>query len=262
MKLVKLLNLYELVEYREMLRNLTTYDLRTRYRGSIAGFLWTFLNPLLLLSVYYLVFSTVMRVDLDFYFLYMFIGLLPWTMFQSTVLTGVNSILSNANLIKKIYFPREIIPMSLLFSGIINYFLGMVIVAPFLFLLDLNVLRILIWFPIVLITQSMFTLGLIYLLSALNVFFRDIGHVVSLLITAWFYFTPVVYPDTMIPKEYRELFDLNPMKLFLDIYHNIFFYNKPVTIQHGLLCFGISLLILALGWVVFKKLEKKFAEEI
>lgn len=252
----------EIYKYKEMLKNLTTYDLRTRYRGSFLGFLWTFLNPLMLLSVYYLVFSTVMRINIEYYFLYMFIGLLPWTMFQTSILIGVNSIVTNANLIKKIYFPREIIPISVVFSGVINYLFGLIILIPFLFLLDLDILRIILWFPIVVITQSMFTLGLIFTLSALNVYYRDIGHVVSIFITAWFYFTPIVFPVSMIPQKYEYIFNLNPMKFYTDIYHNIFYYNQNPSTTTVVLCLLIAVAILILGWIIFSKLELKFAEEV
>lgn len=257
-----IIKIKEIYSYKEMLKNLTSYDLRTRYKGSFFGFLWSFLNPLLLLSVYYMVFSSVMRIDIDYYFLYMFIGLLPWTMFQSSVLIGVNSIITNSNLIKKIYFPREVIPLSVLFSGIINYLFGLLIIIPFLFLLDLNFFRILIWFPFVVITQSLFTLGLIFLLSALNVFFRDIAHILSIFMTAWFYFTPVVYPKTMIPPKMENFFSLNPMKLFIDVYHDIFYYNSQPTIMGACMCVGVALLSLIIGWIVFSKLQGRFAEEV
>ncbi|MDN4066511.1 ABC transporter permease [Paenibacillus vini] len=252
----------EIFTFKEMLKNLTTYDLRTRYKGSFFGFLWSFLNPLLLLSVYYLVFSSVMRIDIDYYFLYMFIGLLPWTMFQSSILIGVNSIISNANLIKKIYFPREVIPLSVLFSGVINYFFGLVIVIPFLFLLDLNILRILIWFPFVVITQSLFTLGLVFLLSSLNVLFRDVAHMISIFITAWFYFTPVVYPKTMISPDLEYIFNLNPMKLYIDIYHDIFYYNSTPNVTIAISCVVVGVITLIIGWMTFNKLQIRFAEEV
>jgi ABC-2 type transport system permease protein len=252
----------EIVKYKEMLKNLTTYDLRTRYKGSFIGFLWTFLNPLLLLSVYYIVFSTVMKINIDYYFLYMFIGLLPWTMFQTSVLVGVNSIVVNSNLIKKIYFPREVIPISVLLSGVINYLFGFVIILPFLFIIDQNFFRILLWFPFVVITQSFFTLGLVLMLSSLNVFFRDISHVVSIVITAWFYFTPVVYPTNMIPPRFEYIFNLNPMKQYIDIYHDIFYYNTSPSMENMLVCLGGGLTSLLIGWIVFHSMEKKFAEEI
>lgn len=252
----------EIKDYKEMLKNLTTYDLRTRYRGSFLGFLWTFINPLLLLSVYYIVFSTVMRINIEFYFLYMFVGLLPWTMFQSSLLIGVNSVVANANLIKKIYFPREIIPLSVILSGTINYLFGLVIIIPFLFLLDLSFLRIIIWFPFVLFTQSLFCLGLIFMFSAINVYFRDIGHMISIFITAWFYFTPVVYPTSMIPEKFEYIFNLNPMKFYLDIYHDIFYYNQVPDTNNVLLCLISGVVCVAIGWLVFRKLETRFAEEI
>lgn len=260
--MISLDKIRELVHYKEMLKNLTLYDLRTRYKGSIIGFLWTFLNPLLLLGVYYLVFSTVMRIDIDYYFLYMFIGLLPWMMFQSSLQVGVSSIITNSNLIKKIYFPREVIPLSTLFSGVVNYLFGMIILIPFLFILDLNVLQVLIWLPVALVTQSLFTLGLLFLFSSLNVFFRDMEHIISVVMMAWFYFTPIIYPSSMIPPKYEYLFNLNPLKYYIDFFHNILYYNAAPNSRDLMICIITGLAVLVFGWLVFHKLEKKFAEEI
>ncbi|MCZ8512552.1 ABC transporter permease [Paenibacillus filicis] len=252
----------ELYSYKEMIINLTLYDLRTRYKGSVFGFLWTFLNPLLLLGIYSLVFSTVMRMDIDYYYIFMFIGLLPWIMFQSSLQVGTGSIVRNSNLIKKIYFPREVLPLSVLLGSLINYLFGLIILIPFLFFLKLKLSIIIIWFPIVLLIHLILTFGLILLFSSLNVYFRDVEHIIGVLVTAWFYFTPVIYPSDLIPKKYEHIFSLNPLKPIFDLYHDLFYYGRVPVLNTVWICLLVAIIFFSLGWIVFAKLNKNFAEEI
>lgn len=255
-------NFRELYQYKDMIINLTLYDLRTRYKGSIVGFLWTFLNPLLMLAIYSLVFSTVMRIDIDYYFIFLFSGLLPWILFQSAIQSGIGSIIRNGNLIKKIYFPRQIIPLTTLFGSVINYFFGLVVLIPFLFLLKINPIIVIIWLPIVLLVFCVFTYGLMLLLSSLNVFFRDIEHVFGVLLTAWFYFTPIVYPVDLIPVKYSFIFQLNPLNRFIVMMHDIFYYGRAPTLEDLWISVLFAVVILIVGKIVFNRFSKSFAEEV
>lgn len=252
----------EVYSYREMLRNLVKRDLRTRYKASFLGFLWTFVNPLLQLVVYSAVFSTILRMNVDKYPMFLFVALLPWIFFSNCTQTGTTLIVSYGNLIKKIYFPREILPLANASAGLINLALSFLIafVALFIFKIPLNIS--LIALPLVMLVQFIFTLGFVYFLSALNVCFRDIEHLWGILTMAWFYLTPIVYPLDMVPSKYIQYFFYNPFTAFIMAYRDILYRGifPNFTILFNLLI--ISLLILLFGYLVFKRLEHNFAEAV
>lgn len=252
----------ELIQYRQMIKSLVLSDLRTRYKGSVLGFLWTFLNPLLMLAVYTVVFSTIMRFNMDHYTVYMFIGLLPWMNFSSSILSSTTVIIRNSNLVKKIYFPLEVLPLSTVFGGLINYLFGLIIMLAAIYISGMTLTGYVLYFPIILFLQFIFTFGLTLLFSSLNVFFRDLEHILGALVMAWFYFTPIIYPSTMIPEKYRFIFNINPMKPIIDSLQDIFYYQRNPEIMSLLLAFAYSTLLLICSWFIFRKLSKRFAEEV
>lgn len=252
----------EIIRYKQMLISLTQSDLRTRYKGSILGFLWTFINPLLMLGIYTLIFSTVMRIDMDNYSIFLFVGLLPWIFFQTSILNGAGVIIRNANLVKKIYFPREVLPLSTVLGALVNYLFSLLILIPFLIVYQLPFLKVIYYLPLILLIQFILTLGITFLVSSVNVYFRDIEHVLGIVTMAWFYFTPIIYPSTMIPKEYLFYFNINPMKPIIEAYQLIFYYGKAPEIFSLLTILVVSLVFLSLSWLIFMKLNRRFAEEV
>jgi lipopolysaccharide transport system permease protein len=252
----------ELYYYREMLKNLVTKELRARYKGSVFGFLWTFFNPLLILVVYSVVFSFVMRVQMDHYSMFLFIGLLPWNYLATSVQMGVTSVVSSSGLIKKTYFPREMLPLSIVISNLINYLLSLFILIPALLIVKIPLTIALLSFPIILIIQTILVVGLTLLLSAANVYFRDLEHITGVVIMAWFFFTPIIYPMEMVPDEIKSLFALNPMLPVIKAYQDIFFYQKfPDWSNLGIFTVG-SIIFFLFALTVFRKLQKNFAEMI
>ena len=217
----------ELYDYREMISNLVKKDLKVRYKGSVLGFLWTFLNPLLQLVVYTIVFSTIMRVDIDKYYIYLFVGLIPWIFFASSIQVGAVSIMMNKDLIKKIYFPRIILPIVTSNSAFMNMFYSMT-----------------------------------FIFSALNVFFRDLEYILNIIVMMWFYLTPIVYNIDMIPERHRFWFYLNPMTGIINFYRDILYYKRMPSFNSfgGIIIYGIIMIII--GYFVFEKLQKNFAEEL
>jgi lipopolysaccharide transport system permease protein len=252
----------EIVDYRQMLYSLVQSDLRTRYKGSFLGFLWTFVNPLIMLIIYGVVFSNVMRIDIENYYLFVFIGLLPWIYFQSSIQVSASSIITNANLVKKIYFPREILTLSIVIGALINYLLGLVILLIALLVMGVELSMYMMLFPLILLIQTLLTYGLALLVSSLNVFFRDLEHILGLLLMGLFYFTPIIYPADMIPDKYLVYFNLNPLKPILQAYHDIFYYKQLPDIGSLMLILLISIVVFYFGWTVFNKLNKRFAEEV
>lgn len=252
----------EINQYRSMLWSLTKSDLRTRYKGSALGFLWTFVNPLLMLLVYVLIFSFVMKINLPHYSVFMFIGLLAWNMFAMGIQTATGSVIAKANLVNKIYFPREILPLSVVLGALVNYLLSMVIMFVFLIISGFAPTWVWLYFPLIVLLETILTLGFALLFASLNVFFRDLEHMLGVLLMLWFYLTPIIYPITMIPKHFSYLLKLNPVTSIVLSYQDIFYYGTAPHWKLGLYGVIFSLLLLALGSVVFHTLSRRFAEEV
>lgn len=252
----------EIAQYRSMLWGMTSADLRTRYKGSALGFLWTFVNPLLTLVVYTIIFSVIMRANIKHYAVFMFTGLLAWNMFATSVQSASNVIVGRAALVKKIYFPREILPLSIVLGSLINYLLSLLIYIPFLLIYGFKPSWLWLYLPFIVLVVFMTTLGLSLVFSSLNVFFRDLEHMLGIFIQLWFYVTPVIYSINMVPARFRDLFKINPLTSVILSLQNIFYYGQPP--HWKLLMYGgfFGLVSLLFGTILFGKLSKKFAEEV
>ncbi len=261
----------KLFSYRELLYSLTKKELKVKYRGSALGFFWSLLNPILTMLVYSFVFSIVLMRggEIEEFAIFLICALLPFNLLQNSVNQGTGSIISNSNLVNKIYFPREILPLSIVFSNLINFFLELIalfIVLAFLgykFYLFLYILPVLIFFQIFLVV------GMTLLVSALNVFFRDLQHLITIVMMVWFFGTPIIYPLSMVPERFQPYIKfINPMTIYAAYYRNIFYYTKYPegagfpSVLETMAALGITLIIFFVGFFVFKKLEPRFAEEI
>lgn len=254
--------LREIYDYREMFKNLVKRDLRTRYKGSALGFLWTFVNPLLQLVVFSAIFSTILRMNVDKYPMFLFVALLPWLFFANSTQSGTGLIMAHSNLVKKVYFPRIILPLATTTAGMINMILSFLVAFVALLIFKMPMNSSLLALPLVMLVQFIFTLGFVFILSALNVYLRDIEHLWSNLVMAWFYLTPIVYPLDMVPAKFMNYFFVNPMTIFTLAYRDILYRGIfPNFILLGNLCV-ISMLLLLFGYLVFKRLERGFAEVV
>jgi len=252
----------ELYKYREMLKNLVRKDLRTRYKGSFLGFLWTFINPFMQLIVYSVIFSTIMKINISNYSMFLFVVLLPWTFFSSSLLSSTASIVNNKDLVKKVYFPREILPIAVTTSSFMNLLFGFIIVFPCLLATRVHLTLNVLYLPLILIIEYLLVLAFSIIISALNVYFRDLEHILGILMMGWFYFTPIIFPIEMIPHKYISYFFINPMTPISTAFRDILFYgSKPNLTMLGII--GIaSIFFLIFSHQVFHILEKNFAEEI
>lgn len=248
--------------YREMLKTQVKKDLRARYKGSFFGFLWNFANPLLQLAVFTIVFKDILKVQIPNFAIFIFVGLLPWIFFSSTILSSSSNIVGNANLIKKVYFPREVLPISLVTSGLMNYIFGLLVLFPVLLINDIAITWVVIYLPFVIAIQYFFVLGLSFIFSSLNVYFRDIGNILDVLVMLLFYMTPVVYSVDILPEHIRNILEMNPMAQFIGLYRDILIYDHEPNIAAISKLFVTSLLTLLVGLLIFKKLQKGFAEEL
>ena len=260
-------NLASLIRYRGLIQSLVARELKARYRGSVLGFFWSFINPLLLLLVYSFVFSTVMpntTVGIQPFALFMFCGILPWTWFTSALSEGTGSLISGGNLIKKVLFPAEVLPIVSVLANLVNFFLGLLILVPSLIYFQrLHVSLNLLWFPVTVLVQLVFTLGLALLLSALTVHFRDIRDLLSNLLMLWFFATPIIYSWRQENvQRYKALFNLNPFTHLAISYQEILFFG-PVGHWKWLLALGVSSVVLFLaGYWLFDRLRDSFAEAV
>ncbi len=249
--------------YKDMIYSLVRRELRGRYKGSVLGFLWTYINPLCQVIVYSMVFSVIFRVNIDKFYLYLIIGMMPWTFFNTSVQGGSTCIRAQSDMVKKIYFPREVIPISYVTSAFVNMLLSFIIVF-FAVLISgywFN-FEALLFLPLIIIFEYMLALGIAFIVSAITVYFRDLEQIIGVVMMAWIYVTPIMYNMDYVPEQYRKFVVLNPMTPIVEVYHQILYYRIIPTTNYLLLAFGTSMIVLILGFIIFAKLDKNFAEEM
>ena len=258
-----LLMFCNIYRYREMLINMVRRELRGKYKGSILGFLWTFINPLLQLVVYTIVFSNIMRMGVSNYEIFLFVALIPWMFFSTCVLSGAGSIIYNQSLVTKIYFPREILPLSVVTSNFINMIYCSVIVLAVVLFYHMN-LNLEVWFmlPVIAFIEYILVIGIVLIVSALTVYFRDLEHILGIIIMAWQFLTPVMYPESFVPSQYQAILYLNPMTPIIISFRDVLYYGKMPVVENLVYAFLWSLIIFICGFLLFGKLQKDFAEEL
>jgi len=264
-------NLRQLFRHRALIQILVARDVKARYRGSVLGFFWSFINPLLLLLVYQFVFTVIMprgeEMALEPYAVFLFCGLLPWTWFSSSLSEAANVLITHGNLIKKVMFPAEILPVVSVLSNMVHFLFGLPILIAFLIFYAIPLHpKELVWLPVVLSVQFTLTLGLAMVLAALTVHFRDIKDLLSNLLTLWFFATPILYPMTWVAErsEWGKFFmDFNPFAHLAISYQEILFYDGPFGHWKWLLALAVvGVVLFLLGYWLFDRLRDSFAEEV
>jgi ABC-2 type transport system permease protein len=255
--------LKELWQYREMIVSLVKRDLKSRYKGSVLGFLWMFLNPLLQLCVYTIVFSGIMRNGIEKYYLFLFVTLVPWIFFSTCLSNGTTVIFGQQDMVKKIYFPREVLPIAFTTSQFVNMLLSFVVI---LVVVLFNGIKIepTAWLclPLVMIIEYIICLGITFIAAGLTVYFRDLQHILGIVSMAWMYLTPVLYSADMVPEEYQKWFSLNPMTPVTVAYRDILYYGQTPQMNTLLSATVLGIIVLVIGKVVFSRLQRGFAEEL
>jgi lipopolysaccharide transport system permease protein len=260
-------NLARLSRYRGLIQSLVARELKARYRGSVLGFFWSFFNPLLLLLVYTFVFNYVLKArdpNADPYALFVFCGLLPWTWFATSLNESSGVLISGGNLIKKVLFPAEILPIVSVLANMVHFLLGLPILAGFLIYYGrpLQVSE-LVWFPVVVLVQLVLTLAFALILSAVTVHFRDIRDILSNLLTVWFFVTPIIYTWMNAPANIKAYLNVNPFMHLAVSYQEILFFDGPFGHMNLLLLLGaISIGFFLFGYFIFDRLRDTFAEEV
>lgn len=255
--------LHELYDYREMIFSLIKRDLRGRYKGSVLGFLWTFLNPLFQLVVYTLVFSVIMRAGYDKYYLFLFVALIPWIFFSTSVAGGASCIWAQKDMVNKIYFPREVLPIAHVTCQLVNMLLSFVVVFAVIIVTGYGINWIaILYLPIIVLVEYLMALGLTMLTSAVTVFLRDIEYILGIFMMAWQFLSPVMYGSDMVPEEVQPIFAINPMTSVLNAYRDIFYYKQVPQISTLLQATIFGVVMLIVGAFVFEKMKKHFSEEM
>lgn len=253
----------ELYAYREMIFSLVRRDLQGRYKGSILGFFWTFLNPLLQLVVYTLVFSVILRSDVEDYYLHLFVALVPWLFFSVSVSGGSSCIRCQQDMVKKIYFPREVLPIAFTTSQFVNMLLSFVVVIIVVAFSGRGInFGALLYLPIIMFVEYMLALGSALIVSSATVYIRDLEYLLGIVTMAWQFLTPIMYSIDLIPERYMALYMLNPMTPVIIAYRDILYYGRAPHLSTLVHATGVGIGLLIIGFLVFGKLKRHFAEQM
>lgn len=255
--------LEEIYAYREMVFSLVKRDLKGRYKGSALGFLWTFINPLFQLIIYTMVFSVIMRSNIEDYYLFLFVGLVPWIFFSSSLTGGASCIWSQKEMVKKIYFPREVLPISYTTSQFVNMLLTFIVIFGVLFVSGrkINVVALL-YLPVIMIVEYILALSVTMLASAITVYLRDVEYILGIVAMAWQFLTPVMYSFEQVPEQLHIIFKLNPMSWVIIAYRDILYYGNVPQVQTLCSAFALGMVLMVIGGGAFSRLQRNFAEEL
>jgi len=252
----------DLYNYRELLKTSVKKEIRGKYKNSFLGVLWSFLNPLLQILVYAIVFPLILKNNEKNYVIFVCCGLIPWTFFATAINRAAFTMIENGNIIKKVYFPREILPISVVTSEAINFLISTIIIIAFVFIYGLGVTKYVIFYPLIYIIQYILVLGISFIVSSITVYIRDLQHLISVAMQLLFYATPIVYASNTIPDNFKWILNLNPMTYIINGYRDIF-YNQTMPDVKALLILGIIMIaVCIIGYGIFSKLQKGFAEEL
>jgi lipopolysaccharide transport system permease protein len=257
-------NLQALVNSRELLFNWTRREFKVRYSQSVLGVTWALLQPFSMMVITTLVFSIFLRVpsrDIP-YPLFVYSGLLPWLYFANTLSTAIPSVADNYNLVSKVYFPREILPLSFLFVGFVDFLIASSIFVILLVIYQVQIGAAVLLLPLVILIQSILIFSISLILGGLNVFYRDIRFVIPLLLQLWMYLSPIFYPTDIVPERFRPFYFLNPLATLIDTYRRLIFFNQmPDWPYLGFAAF-VSVMLLLIAYRYFKRVEREFADLI
>jgi len=266
-------HLRELLSFRDLIVNLVVRELKARYKRSILGFLWTLLNPLAMMLVFTIVFTVLMpNNQIPNYPLFLLCGLLPWNFFSAGVMVSINSIVGNSDLVKKVYFPREALPLSSVMANLVNFLLALLVLFAVMVVVK-SKLSPWIWLlPLVILIQTCFILGIAFMLSTVNVFYRDTLMIMDVVMLAWFFLTPIIYPVALLPRSYevlghtvnvqRLLYILNPMASLVAAYRDLLYWGYRTNLDFLFRTAVTAVAVLIVGYGVFVRYSNRLGEKL
>lgn len=256
-------SLSEIFKYRQLISALVARHLASRYRGSSLGMLWSFLNPLCFMLIYLLVFKYYIRFDsVDNYSIYLFCGLLPWIWFNSGLLEATNSVVASGHLITKSMFPPEILPAVSVITNLVHYLLSLILLVFFMIFFKISFSWVLIFLPVLILIQALLMYSISLVLAALNVFYRDVQHLLGNILSLLFFLCPILYPPTTVPEKFRWTLDFNPIANLINMYHLIILDGKIPSLGQWSFLIVITFIIFLIGNKVFNKYREIFAESL
>lgn len=256
------MKLTELYNYRDLIRNLVSRDLKTRYKRSYLGILWSLLNPLLVIIVYTLAFDYIMKIKVRDFPMFFMCGYLPWSYLAASLSISLTSLSDSSSLIKAVYFPREILPISIIFSCLFHFLITFIFVFPILMIYGYYPQWTILYLPAVIILQTLFIFGLSLFLSSIHVFFRDIRYILDVILILWFWLTPIAYPISLIPDKFLFLYKLNPMALFVMAYRGALLNSGSLGPKYWIAIVIAALAAICLGYLPYSRIRRRLAEEI
>ena len=257
-----------LYKHRALIKNFVKRDLLARYKGSAMGVLWSVVHPFVMLLLYTMVFSTILRVRVgpaegtSIFAIYVFCGMLPWNAFQEGMSRSAGVILEHANLIKRTIFPAEVLPVYVVASGLVNELIGLGILMAAVLLTAKTLSPAIIWLPVILLLQGAFTLGLAWIMAALNVFLRDVGQILGMVLTFWMFLTPIFYPASLVPRSLEWILVVNPMVWLVEAYRSVILRGESPSLGTFLALAICSAAAFVGGRLLFQRLQGAFADVI
>jgi ABC-type polysaccharide/polyol phosphate export permease len=255
--------LASVVHYRELIRNLVLKDLKLKYRGSVLGFMWSLINPVVMIGVYAVAFTFILRTRVEGFVLFLLLGILPWGFFVSSANMATGAIIDNGSLMKSVAFPRAILPVAVVFFNLAQYLLTVMVLLPIL-LIAYRVPPSMPWllYPVFLALQVLFTIGVALLLAAGTAFFRDVRHLLEIALSVLFWLTPIVYPVAQASPRVQALILLTPLSPFIIAYQQIFYYRTWPGLDVWAMGIGYALVTFTAGVWLFLSVDDSLAEHI
>ena len=250
----------EIYKFKEMIKGWTKKELRTRYKGSFLGFLWTFVNPLMQLIIYSIIFPLILKLSEENYAMFLFVALIPWNYFTTCLQGSCGLIVANSSLVTKVYFPREVLPLSYTLSGLLNMVFSYMIVFPMLLVFRIPLSWNVLWLPVLMLGQTVLCAGISLFMCSVNVYFRDLEYLIGVALMGLYFLTPIMYKLETMPEQFRWLFRINPMTNYVELYRDVTFYGKSLNFPLFLGTLFYSVSIAVIGYITFGNLQKKFTE--
>ena len=253
----------EVYRYRNMISSLVKRDLKGRYRNSALGFLWNFMNPLFQIIIYFIVFSALMIFTMDAYYVFLPVGMMPWFFFSGSMNEGSKCIVSNSSMVSKMNFPREVIPIKTVLSNFVNFLISYSIVFVLIAVTGYGFNGIaLLLLPVIIIIQFFFILGIVFMTSATNVYYRDVSSVIGVLMMGMIWITPIMYRSYFDDALLQTIIAYNPLTYFMNVYHDILYFKTVPDLFDLGVCTLLAVTVMIIGWLIFVKLQHRFAEEL
>lgn len=253
-----------ILKYKDLFIQLTLREIKARYKQSVLGYAWVLIVPLINLTVLSIIFSNLFIVPTGNipYPIYLFVALVPWTFAANAISSATGSIIANSSLITKVYLPREIFPLSAVAAKMVDLLLTSLVLIIFLAIFGIQLQINLLFIPLIFLIQLLLILGICFILSAVNAFFRDVENVLGLFLTVWMYLTPIIYSPELIPQDLKFLFSLNPLTGIINAYRNTILYGVPPPWQSFTYAAVFSLIIFLAGYIYFRNRSRYFADVI